>query len=104
MFDIDFTGLDADATLATAGSVRAVADRAEVLVLAAAAHWAYLHGHLDDPDGRALPGMEELVRFGGDGTPEVTEFAPAELGAELAMSAYAARLLVADALDLRHRL
>ena len=58
MFDIDFTALDADATLATAASVRVVADRAEVLVLEAAAHWADLHGHLDDPDGRALPGME----------------------------------------------
>ncbi|MBA3310729.1 MAG: HNH endonuclease, partial [Nocardioidaceae bacterium] len=104
MFEIDFTALDADATLATAASVRVVADRAEVLVLEAAAHWADLHGHLDDPDGRALPGMEELVRLGGESTPEVAEFAPAELGAELAMSDFAARQLVADALDLRHRL
>ncbi len=105
MFDIDFTALDADATLATAGSARAVAERAEVVVLQAAAHWADLHGDLDtDPDRHALPGMEQLVQLGGDGTPEVAEFAPAELGAELAMSPFAARQLIADALDLRHRL
>jgi len=83
----------------------AEADRLGAGILAAAAHWADLHGHLDDdPDGRALPGMEQLVRLGGDGTPEVAEFAPAELGAELAMSPFAARQLIADALDLRHRL
>ncbi len=105
LFDIDFTALDADATLATAGSARAVAERAEVVVLQAAAHWADLHRDLDtDPDGRALPGMEQLVQLGGDGTPVVAEFAPAELGAELAMSPFAARQLIADALDLRHRL
>ncbi len=105
MFDIDFTALDADATLATAGSARAVAERAEVVVLQAAAHWADLHGDLERPaDHRSLPGMEQLVRLGGDGTPELAEFAPAELGAELAMSSYAARQLIADVLDLRHRL
>ena len=105
MFDIDFTALDADGTLATAGTARAVAERAEVVVLQAAAHWADLHGDLDhDHDGRSLPGMEQLGQLGGDGTPGVAEFAPAELGAELAMSPFAARQLIADALDLRHRL
>ncbi len=105
MFDTDLSGFDADATLAFVGRSRAEANRLEVGVLVAAAHWADLHGHLaDDPDGRSLPGMEQLVRLGGDGTPEVAEFAPAELGAELAMSPFAARQLIADALDLRHRL
>jgi len=105
MFELDFSGFDAGATLAFASRSRAEADRLEAGILAAAAHWADLHGHLDDdPDGRALPGMEQLVRLGGDGTPEVAEFAPAELGAELAMSPSSARQLIADALDLRHRL
>ncbi len=71
MFDIDFTALDPEATLATAGSARAVAERAEVVVLQAGAPWADLHGQLDtDPDGHALPGMEQLVQLGGDGTPK----------------------------------
>ena len=38
------------------------------------------------------------------GTPQVAEFAPAELGAELGMSTYGASALIGDALDLRHRL
>ena len=108
MFDIDFSRLDPDATLAFVGRSRAAADRLETGILAAAAHWADLHGVLDadpdDPDSHALPGMEQLVQLGGAGTPVVAEFAPAELGAELAMSPFAARQLIADALDLRHRL
>ncbi len=47
---------------------------------------------------------EETARFGGDGTPEVAEFAPAELGVEIGLSPGQARMLIADALDLRHRL
>ncbi len=105
MFDIDFTALDATATLATAAEARAVSERAEVAVLQSAARWADLHGHLDDADpGLALPGTERLVRLGGAGTPEVAEFAPAELGAVLAVSPFAAARLVGDVLDLRHRL
>ena len=108
MFDIDLSRLDPDATLAFVGRSRAAADRLETGILAAAAHWADLHGALDpdpdSPDSHALPGMEQLVQLGGAGTPVVAEFAPAELGAELAMSPFAARQLIADALDLRHRL
>ncbi len=56
------------------------------------------------PPSPLLPGSEQLVRFGGAGTPGVAEFAPAELGVVLATSTHAAERLVADALDLRHRL
>jgi hypothetical protein len=42
--------------------------------------------------------------LGGDGTPEVLEFAAAEFGACMETSYGAARALMADALDLRHRL
>lgn len=97
--------LDPAATLAAAVEARAVADGAETRLLEVAAHWGDLHGVLDQGvDHRSLPGMEQLVRLGGDGTPEVAEFAPAELGAELTMSPHAAARLIADALDLRHRL
>jgi hypothetical protein len=44
------------------------------------------------------------VRLGGAGTPVVLEFAAAELGPRIGRSAYSARMLVADALDVRHRL
>ena len=41
---------------------------------------------------------------GARGTPRVAEFAPAAFGARLQLSPYAAGRLIADALDLRHRL
>ncbi len=106
MFDLQVDGLDADQTLTRAGELRALACRAEVALLEVAAHWADLNGRFDESGvfPAALPGSERLVEFGGDGTPDVREFAPAELGAELAMSVYAATGLIADALDLRHRL
>ena len=44
------------------------------------------------------------MRVGGLGTPSVAEFAWAELGARLQVSPWSARQLVADALDVRHRL
>ncbi|MDQ3664126.1 MAG: 13E12 repeat family protein, partial [Actinomycetota bacterium] len=90
-------------TLTHAGELRRVADAAEVAVLECAAHWADLHGVVEHA-GPSLPGMQQLTLLGGVGTPKVAEFAPAELGAELGVTTYAARLLVADALDLRHRL
>lgn len=93
--------LDADATLAEAGRGRV----AERLLLARrlglAAHWADLNAVLDVT--WPLPGTARLVRLGGDGTPEVAEFAPAELGAVLGIGTDAADGLIADALDLRHR-
>lgn len=105
MFEADVAALDGDATLSAAREARAVADRAESRLLEVAAHWADLNGAIDGSvEGASLPGMEELVRLGGAGTPEVAEFAPAEFGAELGMSPYAAVQLIADALDLRHRL
>ena len=84
---------------------RASAERAEAEILRAAAHWADLNSQPEAADGGiALPGCERLVQLGGAGTPPVAEFAPAELGAVLAVSEFSGGRLVADALDLRHRL
>jgi len=43
-------------------------------------------------------------RWPGEGAPEVSEFAVAELGATLGLSTHAARRLVGDVLELQHRL
>ena len=51
-----------------------------------------------------LDGTEQLVRIGGEGTPLVAEFCPLELGCVLGLSRASATVLVADALDLQHRL
>jgi hypothetical protein len=98
------SGLDADSTLRRAVDNRRHRDAAEVDELLCAAHWADLHGSLDGLAGPAFPGVERLVAYGGEGTPELAEFAPAELGAVLGVSTSSAIALVADALDLRHRL
>lgn len=55
-------------------------------------------------DFGAGPGRERARRLGGQGTPEVLEFAAAELGARQGTTTGAGRALIADALDLRHRL
>lgn len=57
-----------------------------------------------DPEISRLPGRERARRFGGVGTPEVSEFAAAALGARLGISTGSAHSLMADALDLLIRL
>ena len=79
--------------------------RCEVEILRAAAQHAYLHGAATlDPAQAHEPGRERAVRIGGQGTPEITEFAAAQLGGRLGISTWSARELVVDALDLNHRL
>jgi hypothetical protein len=56
------------------------------------------------PAERMLPGAEQARQLGAAGTPEVLEFAPAELAAQLETSYGPGRSLMADALDLRHQL
>lgn len=57
-----------------------------------------------DPELSRLPGRERARLFGGPGTPLVTSFAPATLGARLGMSTTAASSLIADSLDIVLRL
>ena len=97
--------LDAAGTLAAAES--AVRDRraVEVRELELALHWADLHA--DDPrvHGRpAVPGGPRLVRLGGAGTPKVVDLSICELAVARGQHALTVRALVADGLDLRHRL
>lgn len=76
------------------------AREARQLVLAAA--WADAH---DPPVGSLFgPRVERARCFGGDGTPEVAEFCVAEFAALQGLSFSSGRAMIADALDLRHRL
>lgn len=88
-----------------AGMLAAARNRCEVEILHVAVRHAYLH-HADslERDEAGRPGRERAKRLGGEGTPEVTEFAAAELGARLGMSDISAWSLMADGLDLCHRL
>lgn len=70
---------------------------AEVAELRLAVQWAVMHGHArDDRDPMASPG--------GDGTPEVRDHAIPELAMARETHPATTRALIADALDLVHRL
>ena len=97
--------LDAAATLA--GAQAAVRDRraAEVRELELALHWADLHAHDPrDDEQPAVPGGIRLVQLGGAGTPQVQDLSICELALARGQHTLTTRALLADGLDLRHRL
>jgi hypothetical protein len=79
-------------------------ERASAQILRAAAQWAVQCGEGRMDERHINRGGERFVRLGGAGTPKIAEFAPAAFGARMQLSPYAAGRLIADALDLQHRL
>jgi hypothetical protein len=105
VFDSQLGGPDAATTLSLVGQAHRQVLEQECALVELAAHWADLnHPDSQAPAERTLPGAEQARRLGGEGTPEVLEFAAAELGARMETTIGSARALLADALDLRHRL
>jgi len=102
----DLTVLDADATLRRAEEVLRRRRAIEVEDLEVAAHWAALHA--TDPrrttDGRRARAEDRLVEVGGEGTPKVREFCLAELAMVRQVHPASGQALIADVLDLKHRL
>ncbi|WP_207010502.1 HNH endonuclease signature motif containing protein [Nocardioides aromaticivorans] len=95
--------MSADAVLSFAEQRHAARLDAERDILEAAYQWAVLHS----PD--ALPpgdkrGRERAKPAGAVGTPRITEHAAATFGARIQTSPYGAKRLMADAVDLVHRL
>jgi hypothetical protein len=77
----------------------------EVAILRAARQHAIINDEHSIPGWQLrAPGGQRPRRFGGVGTPLVAEFSPAALGGRLGISTHAARELMADALDIAHRL
>jgi hypothetical protein len=105
MFDSEVGGPDAATTLSLVSQAHRQVLEQECALVELAAHWADLH-HADSqpPPPKPLPGAEQGRQLGGEGTPEVLEFAAAELGASMETTIGSARALMADALDLRQRL
>ena len=91
----------ADAVLAAVREARAAADREEVRILELAREWAAMH-EIDEPSSPLL--FEQPARFTGKGVPEVGEFCVPELATVLHISTEAAGSLIAEALELVHRL
>ena len=75
----------------------------ETMVLQLACAWADVHD-IDTASPDYQPVVERASQLGGDGTPEVSEYCAAEFGALQGVGSMAGRLIIGDALDLRHRL
>ena len=84
-------------------AVHATVREAECEELVLAAAWANVH-YLDTGADDYRPLVQRACAWGGDGCPQVAEHCAHELGALRGTGAVAARMLIADALDLRHRL
>ena len=76
---------------------------AECRMLQLACAWADAH-YLDSGSEEYQPLIQRACAWGGEGTPEVSEYCAAELGTLQGTGIMAARALIADALDLRYRL
>lgn len=91
--------------LARAGSNVEARRRAAVTELELAAEWAVLNGHLDEADPTSPSrGGPQLVAFGGLGTPKVVDVSVGEFAIARSSTVHSTRALMADALDLQHRL
>ncbi|WP_114422398.1 hypothetical protein [Nocardioides houyundeii] len=89
--------LSSTALLETASRTLRARRLAEVAEMQLAAQWAVLHGHPCDDD-------DPMIRPGGDGTPPVREFALPDLAISRDSHVATTRALMADTLDLQHRL
>jgi len=120
MFDMaEIADLDASSACEAITATQSELREREWRELVLAAQWAVLHGPESLPNSLpdSLPGSlqvshqvgprspvgERLTRPGGEGTPEVAEFACAELGLLMGTGFLAAATLIRDAVDLQHR-
>jgi hypothetical protein len=101
---VAFEDLAGGALLDEVTRLHGVREQASVSILRAAAAWADQCGEGSFDLDLVNRGGERWIRLGGPSTPRVAEFAPAAFGARLQLSPYAAGRLIADVLDLRHRL
>ncbi|MGF9761074.1 HNH endonuclease signature motif containing protein [Microvirga sp. 0TCS3.31] len=104
----DLADLADEALLSEASDVEALLREAEVHKLHIAYQWAIAHPALDaceTPSGPTLPSVLIAPEtLGGTGTPTVAAFTPEPLAVALGCSPASASTLIADALDLHHRL
>ncbi len=107
MFEGDLTTLSTPDLLESAAEHRAESNRVDARLLEHAQTYADRHHPDTCPTrpGRSLgDGRERAVVLGGEGCPAIAEFAPAEFGVMIGLSAGAAAGLIGQALALRHRL
>lgn len=104
----DLGDLAEGALLSEATEVEAVLREAEVHKLRVAYQWAVAHPALDACEASEGPVLPDVLTrpetLGGDGTPLVAAFTPEPLAVALGCSPASASCLLADTLDLHHRL
>ncbi|TCM41668.1 hypothetical protein EV648_11141 [Kribbella sp. VKM Ac-2568] len=103
MFDGDVQELDTAELLSSTAEHHAEHRRLEVRLIVHALRYADLH-HSTTHERAETPGSERAIVLGGAGCPSISEFAAAEFGAMMDMSAGAAAAFIGQALALRHRL
>src|SRR3954451_22552888 len=99
--------LDAAAVLAAARGLRREANAAEAGILAQAVAWARIHEVTEVGEAAtwwAGRGQDTGIPIAGEGAPLIAEFAVLEFATVLGLSADSGRNLVAQALELAHRL
>ena len=102
---VEIDGLSGGELLDHAEDLATTRNRLEVEILKVAVRHAYVHNKDTlDPAESGRPGRERARRIGGTGTPVVCEFAAAELAGRLGVSTISAGMLMADGLDIVHRL
>jgi hypothetical protein len=94
------------ALLATIKAERNAENTAAARQLVLAAQWADLHPpeSINDAAAFTVPGCEHEEPIAGEGAPLVAAFCVAELGSVLGISSTAAKKLIGQALEVRHRL
>ncbi|RZT11984.1 hypothetical protein EV649_7640 [Kribbella sp. VKM Ac-2569] len=106
MFEEDLESLRTRDLLEQAAECRTVASRADARLLESAQIYAdRFHPSVCEPrpSRRSCEGRERAVVLGGEGCPEIAEFAIAEFAVVVGVSPGVGRDLLADALALRHR-
>src|SRR4051812_10898214 len=99
--------LDAAAVLAAARVARKAENTAASQVLAQAVAWARIHevtGLDEAATWWAGHGQDTGIPIAGEGAPLIAEFAVAEFATALGMTGESGRNLIAQALELAHRL
>ncbi len=103
----DLSEATAEQLLASAEECGAAGRELEVGKLEIVLAWADLHSGdpQDEPGAASIEwGGPRLISVGGDGTPQVSDLALAELAVARSEHVFSTRRVLADAFDLRHRL